>query len=177
MGQPTQRATNYTARSNIDTAQIFLHANGQRPKRAMIRQRSRRRQRRGEPHTEHGLGVLLAFHTHTAASMKRDRRKSLYMLTKFSHYSLCDVSRQCVPICRRSPISSPRPTIIHICLPDGLPTYFIVFPTRVFCKKAMQYVCILYCLTTLCVVFSVSCKKAMRSNLSTLLYFLRHGRP
>ena len=60
MGQPTQRATNYTARSNIDTAQIFLHANGQRPKRAPIRQRSGRRQRRGEPHTEHGLGVLLA---------------------------------------------------------------------------------------------------------------------
>jgi len=58
-GQPTQRATNYTARSNIDTAQIFIHANGQRPNRAMIRQRSRRRQRRGEPHTEHGLGVLL----------------------------------------------------------------------------------------------------------------------
>ena len=28
-GQPTQRATHYTARSNIDTAQIFLHANGQ----------------------------------------------------------------------------------------------------------------------------------------------------
>ena len=60
MGQPTQRATNYTARSNIDTAQIVLHANGQRPNRAMIRQRSRRRQRRGKPHTEHGLGVLLA---------------------------------------------------------------------------------------------------------------------
>ena len=58
MGQPTQRATNYTARSNIDTAQIFLYANGQLPNRAMIRQRSRRRQRRGEPHTEHGLGVL-----------------------------------------------------------------------------------------------------------------------
>jgi len=53
MGQPTQRATNYTARSNIDTAQIFLHTNGQRPKRAQIRQRSWRRQRRGEPHTEH----------------------------------------------------------------------------------------------------------------------------
>jgi len=34
--------------------------------------------RRGEPHTEHGLGVLLnTFHTRTAASMKRDRRKSL----------------------------------------------------------------------------------------------------
>jgi len=29
MGQPTQRSTNYTARSNIETAQIFLHANGQ----------------------------------------------------------------------------------------------------------------------------------------------------
>ena len=26
MGQPTQRATNYTARSDIVTAQIFLHA-------------------------------------------------------------------------------------------------------------------------------------------------------
>jgi len=60
MGQPTQRATVYTARSNIDTAQIFFHANGQRSNRAMIRQRSRRRQRRGEPHTEHGLGVLLS---------------------------------------------------------------------------------------------------------------------
>ena len=63
MGQPTQRATNYTARSNIDTAQIFLHANGQRPTRAPMRQRSRRRQRRGEPHTRrHGLGVLLAMY-------------------------------------------------------------------------------------------------------------------
>jgi len=59
MGQPTQKATNYTARSNIDTARFFSHTNGQRPKRASIRQRSRRRQRRGEPHTEHGLGVLL----------------------------------------------------------------------------------------------------------------------
>ena len=29
MGQPTQRATNYTARSNIEPAQIFLYANGQ----------------------------------------------------------------------------------------------------------------------------------------------------
>jgi len=67
MGQPTQKATNYTARSNIVTAQIFLHANGQRPNRAMIRQRSRRRQRHGEPHTEHGLGVLLAStHIHTS---------------------------------------------------------------------------------------------------------------
>ena len=66
MGQPTQRATDYTARSNIDTAQIFLQANGQRPKRAPIRQCSRRRQRRGEPHTEHGLGVLLVHSTQLA---------------------------------------------------------------------------------------------------------------
>jgi len=29
IGQPTQRATNYTARSNIEPAQIFPHANGQ----------------------------------------------------------------------------------------------------------------------------------------------------
>ena len=29
LGQPTQRAANYTARSNIDPAQIFLNANGQ----------------------------------------------------------------------------------------------------------------------------------------------------
>ena len=59
MGQPTQRATNYTARSNLETAQIVLHANGQRPKSAPISRRLRRRQRHGEPHTEHGLGVLL----------------------------------------------------------------------------------------------------------------------
>ena len=69
MGQPTQKATNYTARSNIDTAQIFLHANGQRPKRASIRQRSRRRQRRGKPHTEHGLGV------HSGIDEKRPTEK------------------------------------------------------------------------------------------------------
>jgi len=46
LGQPTQRAESnklYRKVSNIDTAQIFLHANGQRPKRAMIRQRSRAR--------------------------------------------------------------------------------------------------------------------------------------
>jgi len=72
MGQPTQRATNYTARSNMDTAQIFLHANGQRPNRAMIRQRSRRRQRRGEPHTEHGLGVLLLFACKENSSLRSD---------------------------------------------------------------------------------------------------------
>ena len=53
MGQPTQRATNYTARSNIDPAQTFLHANGQSaPPRSVGA-------RRGEPHTEHGLGVFL----------------------------------------------------------------------------------------------------------------------
>jgi len=82
MGQPTQRATNYTARSNIDTAQIFLHANGQRPKRAMIRQRSRRWQRRGEPHTEHGLGLpaLTALaqhisHSHSGIDEKRPMEK------------------------------------------------------------------------------------------------------
>jgi len=54
-----ERQTIPQGQTNIDTAQIFFHANGQRPKRAMIRRRSRRRQRRGEPHTEHGLGVLL----------------------------------------------------------------------------------------------------------------------
>ena len=85
MGQPTQRATNYTARSNIVTAQIFLHANGQRPKRASNRQRSRRRQARGATHRarppsfQHCQHSLNTFHTHTAASMKRDRRKSLYI--------------------------------------------------------------------------------------------------
>jgi len=88
MGQPTQRATNYTARSNIDTAQIFLHANGQRPNRAMIRQRSRRRQRRGKPHTEHGLGVLLPAltalaqhisHSHSGIDEKRPTEKFVYI--------------------------------------------------------------------------------------------------
>jgi len=34
----------------------------QHPKRAPIRRRLRRRQRRGKPHTEHGLGVLLAYY-------------------------------------------------------------------------------------------------------------------
>jgi len=34
MAQPTQRTTNYTARSNIEPVQIFLHANGQRAPRS-----------------------------------------------------------------------------------------------------------------------------------------------
>jgi len=56
MGQPTQRATNSTARSNIEPAQIFLPANGQSaPRSGGARDVG---QRRGEPHTEHGLGVL-----------------------------------------------------------------------------------------------------------------------
>jgi len=81
MGQPTQRATNYTARSNIVTAQILLHANGQRPNRAMIRQRSRRRQRRREPYTEHGLGVLLAPTHPPVREDKRGRKAQLQTLS------------------------------------------------------------------------------------------------
>jgi len=67
MGQPTQTATNYTARSNIVTAQIFSTptANGQSA--PWNRQRSRRRQARGATHRARPR----------RRSMKRDRRKSL----------------------------------------------------------------------------------------------------
>jgi len=74
-----------------------------------VRRRSRRLQGRRAPHTEHGLGVFLAhtsfqhwqhslntFHTHTAASMKRDRRKSLFEtnpLLKNGHAILLDEVR------------------------------------------------------------------------------------
>ena len=60
--------------------QIFLHANGQRPKRAMIRQRSRRRQRRGETHTEHGLGVNGEglMYSATTSSSSVSARQSIY---------------------------------------------------------------------------------------------------
>ena len=43
------RKVKHRARPNLSSRQ--------RPKRPPIRRRSRRRQRRGEPHTEHGLGV------------------------------------------------------------------------------------------------------------------------
>jgi len=56
VGQPTQRAANYTARSNIEPAHNFPR---QRPKRAPTKRRSLRRQRRRAPHTKHGLGVLV----------------------------------------------------------------------------------------------------------------------
>jgi len=46
------RKVKHRARPNLSSRQ--------RPKRAPIRRRSRRRQRRAEPHTKHGLGVLLA---------------------------------------------------------------------------------------------------------------------
>jgi len=46
--QQTILQVKHRARPNLSSRQ--------RPKRAPIRQRSRRRQRRGEPHTEHGLG-------------------------------------------------------------------------------------------------------------------------
>jgi len=70
--------------SNIDTAQIFRHANGQRPKRASIRQRSRRRQRRGEPHTEHGLGVLLG------ASSTDSTRSTHFTLSQWHRWKETD---------------------------------------------------------------------------------------
>jgi len=61
MGQPIQRATNYSARSNIEPAQIFLHANGQSaPQSTHIHTSS--------PHRQHSLNTS---HTHAAASMKR----------------------------------------------------------------------------------------------------------
>ena len=70
---------------------IFLHANGQRPKRASIRQRLRRRQKRGEPHTEHGLGVLLELpaltalaqhssHSHSGIDEMRSTEKFVHIL-------------------------------------------------------------------------------------------------
>jgi len=46
------RKAKHRARPNLSSRQ--------RPKRAPIRRRSRRRQRCGEPHTGHGLGVILA---------------------------------------------------------------------------------------------------------------------
>jgi len=46
------RKVKHRARPNLSSRE--------RPKRAQIRRRSRRQQRRVEPHTEHGLGVLLA---------------------------------------------------------------------------------------------------------------------
>ena len=142
MGQPTQRATNCTARSNIDTAQIFLHANGHRPNRAMIRQRSRRRQRRGVPHTEHGLGVLRATalaqhisHSHSGIDEKRPTVKfveGLYILQK-GVYRERDVY---IPSGSQShsPISSlclcARVLFVYTPSPDGL--YTRVNPTRRF---------------------------------------------
>ena len=47
------RKVKHRARPNLSSRQ--------RPKRAPIRRRLRRRQRRGEPYTEHGLGVLKTF--------------------------------------------------------------------------------------------------------------------
>ena len=131
MGQPTQRATNYTARSNIDTAQIFLHANGQRPKRAMIRQRSRRRQRRGEPHTEHGLGVLPA------------RRKTLYSYTYIDiiFASLCyrfqGESR------RIQPIMSAATHTIYMYIYTDIEIYIYTYVYLCFCiyMYVHRYIC------------------------------------
>jgi len=65
VGQPTQRAANYTARSNIEPAQKFSHANAQS---APTKRRSPRRLRRRPPHTEHGLGVLLT-HSHSGLTL------------------------------------------------------------------------------------------------------------
>ena len=42
----------------------------QRPERAPIRRRSLRRQKRGAPHTEHGLGALLAPHPQPGSGSK-----------------------------------------------------------------------------------------------------------
>jgi len=76
MGQPTQRATNYTARSNIVTAQMFLHANGQRPKRASNRQRSRRRQARGATHRARPRSPSQHIsHSHSGIDEKRPTEK------------------------------------------------------------------------------------------------------
>ena len=82
MGQPTQRATNYTARSNIEPAQIFLHANGQSAPRSGGA-RFVGRDAGTHPPIEHGLGVLPALtalaqhitHSHSGIDEKRPTEK------------------------------------------------------------------------------------------------------
>ena len=62
------RKVKHRARPNLSSRQ--------RPKHAPIRRRSRRRQRRGEPRTEHGLGVLLA--AYYSVSVKGIHAYTLY---------------------------------------------------------------------------------------------------
>jgi len=55
----------------------------QRPKRAPIRRRSRRRQRRGELHTKHGLRVLLA-QSHSGIDEKRPTDKFVTVRVEYA---------------------------------------------------------------------------------------------
>jgi len=74
MGQPTQRATNYTARSNIEPARIFLHANGQSAPRSGG---SRDVGRGAGSHTPSTASESFAHHishTHTARSGIDEKR-------------------------------------------------------------------------------------------------------
>jgi len=134
MGQPTQRATNYTAQPNIDTAQNFLHANGQRPKRAMIRQRSRRRQRRGEPHTEHGLGVLAQHisHSHSGIDEKSPTEKFVGTPAHAAQAhsrpfpAVFTFSARCTAI--TTGLSTHLPIYLPICLYDRVLSFFCSAP-------------------------------------------------
>jgi len=69
MGQPTQRATNYTARSNIKPAQFFLHANGQSAPR---------------PGGSHDVGRGAGSHTPSTAS-ESFSLASTHIHTSFQH--------------------------------------------------------------------------------------------
>ena len=69
------RKVKHGARPNLSSRQ--------RPKRAPIRRRSRRRQRRGAPHTEHGLGVFLHLYPYLYRRIQRD----LFLIPTPTHYT------------------------------------------------------------------------------------------
>jgi len=83
------RKVKHRARPNISSRQ--------RPKRAPIRRRSRRRQRRGEPHTEHGLGSLFVTAprgrvSQTPASRKHQRVRRATMRICLGSLALHDIA-------------------------------------------------------------------------------------
>jgi len=76
MGQLTQRATNYTARSNIEPAQIFLHTNGQ----SVPRSGGARDVGRGAgSHTPSTASEYSPLHTFTRAS-STDSPRSIHLI-------------------------------------------------------------------------------------------------
>jgi len=150
MGLPTQRATNYTARSNIEPAQIFLHANGQSAPRLGGARDVGRGAGSHTPSTASELKHIT--HSHSGIDEKRPTEKCVYRIFFWSILTWSASSRRAAAASRRSldtlllaSSTTYDTTRLYICMVVCVYIYIYIYIYIYVCVYIYIYIYIFVC--------------------------------